>query len=241
MRVLLTRPLDDSRLLKSRLEEAGCAVTLAPLMDVRPVALSESGRGQLKAAIDGAGSGLVFTSANGVRALATLMPDAFGLPCFCVGRQTADAARRAGAHTVFHAEGDLASLLRVIEAKGSSRNLLHLRGHHQAGNLVGALRQKHYNAVAICAYNAVELEPPASLSDDLTCIGAVMLYSPRSSRLLEKKLIAAGLQCHAGHIFVYGLSRAVVDVLTLPWLGTWHPETVDSRLLEQRVIEDCAS
>ena len=82
--------------------------------------------------------GLVFTSVHGVAAFAARQL-ATALPAWCVGAATAAAARAAGFAAV-SADGDAAALARLVAEvwRPGAGDVLHLRGAHAAGDLVGA-------------------------------------------------------------------------------------------------------
>src|SRR5690349_18217460 len=101
MRVLVTRPLDDSIETATRLAAQGHESVITPLLSVRFLegeALS----------LDGV-QAVLATSANGIRALVrrTARRD---VPVFAVGRQSAEEARVAGFSDVRNAEGGSAAL-----------------------------------------------------------------------------------------------------------------------------------
>lgn len=83
-----------------------------------------------------ASSGLVFTSANGVRAFAERRDDR-RLPAWCVGPATADAAMRAGFLTIHESAGNAVDLAHFIAAQSvpKAQPLLHVANAAAAGNL----------------------------------------------------------------------------------------------------------
>src|SRR5690348_10603821 len=99
MRVLVTRPREEAEALALRLEPLGFEPVIEPLIEVRFPA---------DATVDVAGAqAVVFTSANGVRALKTARGGSSlprTLPVFAVGGTTAAAARAAGFHEVIEGE-----------------------------------------------------------------------------------------------------------------------------------------
>lgn len=134
--------------------------------------------------------GLVFTSANGVRAFIDLvLPARVGaafpaLPVFTVGRATARAASGAGFATVRSADGDVAALAALIHRTAKGARLLHPGALHPAGDLKGALdgvAEIHVLAV----YEAVASDIAAPEVFDL-----VLIHSPRAARELAARLPA---------------------------------------------------
>jgi uroporphyrinogen-III synthase len=85
--VLLTRPLEDSRATAEVLEAESIDCLIWPLTRIEPTVTSF----KLPYRLDG----LLFTSANGVRALAGLT-ERRDLPALCVGQATAREALNPG-------------------------------------------------------------------------------------------------------------------------------------------------
>lgn len=85
-------------------------------------------------------SGLVFTSANGVRTYAAQRADR-ALSTWCVGPATAAAARAAGFAQIHQSSGNAADLAAFIQAhrRPDSRPLLHVANAAAAGGLKRAL------------------------------------------------------------------------------------------------------
>src|SRR5262249_2280330 len=112
MHVLITRPVQDSEPFKTRLEEMGCRVTLAPLMatvsnDMAADALSD-------------GTGLIATSRNALAALAEspALSMAVKLPLYVVGPGTAAFARERGFSEVIEGSGRVEALVPILAALG---------------------------------------------------------------------------------------------------------------------------
>src|SRR5512143_4360496 len=99
MRLVVTRPQDDSERTAATLRARGHDVLVAPLLRVAPVA----------ADISGGWGGVIITSANAPGAIAGNAARAalVKLPLFAVGRRSADAARLAGFVNVTSAGGDV--------------------------------------------------------------------------------------------------------------------------------------
>ena len=204
--LLLTRPAAQSaefaaelaRLLPGRFGP----VVVAPLLEIvlHPAPVD----------LDGV-SALVFSSANGVDAFVTASPER-GLPALCVGEMTAAAARQAG-FSARSADGDVVALAALGAAswKPGDGALLHVRGRHAAGDLMGALAGRGVPARAVELYEQVA-QPLSSVAKDLMARGegvVVPLFSPRTARILARE--AAGIDL-SGVTFV-GISDAAVAPL----------------------------
>ena len=129
-------------------------------------------------------SGLIFTSENGVRALAKTW-DGRDLPAYCVGDRTANAARAAG-FKALSAGGAADDLVMMIEDAGVAGRLLHVRGEHSRGDIATRLKQK-VDEVVIYRQVAVPLtsESHSVLSGEQTVI--LPLFSPRTAQLFFKE------------------------------------------------------
>ncbi|RUP00047.1 uroporphyrinogen-III synthase [Hyphomicrobium sp.] len=189
MHVLLTRPLQDAEPLKTRLEELGCQVMLAPLMEI---ALLEIGAQALAGA-----TGVIATSRNALAALAAspAMDTATHLTLFAVGPGTAAVARSMGFGKVIEGGGTGEDLVPILMSAGSTeRSLVHLTGDLLAYDLEAALSGTGVNIVAVPAYRAIACQTlPAEVIKALQSRGIdiVTLMSPRTARIWAR--LVAGL------------------------------------------------
>ena len=176
--LLLTRPQaqseDFARGLAERLP-GRFRIVVAPLIAIVPVA-GEIDLSELQ--------GLVFTSANGVEQFAARTPDR-GLPAYCVGAMTAAAARAAG-FAARDAGGDVVGLARLVAAgyRPGGGALLHVRGRHAAGDLVGRLAAAGVPARAAEIYDQVACDLPADAQALLAQarVDLIALFSARSAQ-----------------------------------------------------------
>ncbi|MEM1036952.1 MAG: uroporphyrinogen-III synthase [Pseudomonadota bacterium] len=139
--VLVTRAEPGASETVSRLENEGFTAIKTPVMHVVPDAavtlpdLSDV-------------SGLVFTSANGVRAFVDRSEERVKT-AWCVGPATATAARYAGFSNVEESAGDARDLAAFIAERiaPSDQPLLHIANAAAKGDLRAALEQAGYNVV----------------------------------------------------------------------------------------------
>jgi uroporphyrinogen-III synthase len=181
MSVLLTRPLEDSRALAEILETGGIDPLIWPLTRIVPTGTA------LK--FPPATGGLLFTSANGVRALAALTGRR-DLPALCVGKATAQAARKAGFSDCFAAGGDARALVDLARRSGI-REFFHPRGRDAAGDLKGWLAESGQTVTEAVLYRAEETgPPPAPVADALArgAVGLVTVWSRRGGAILARHL-----------------------------------------------------
>ena len=125
MPVLLTRPVAQSEAVARDLTKDGIDCAIWPLTEI--VLTSDT------VEIPSATDGLLFTSANGVRAFARLFADR-NLPALCVGPATEAAARSAGFADARSADGDAQALAGLARGSGL-KALFHSRGAETAGDL----------------------------------------------------------------------------------------------------------
>lgn len=120
MTVLITRPIEDSKLLAEELKKLGIASFIEPMFHVKHI-LKGLDDSDLKLF-----DGTVFTSRHAVRSLPRLKD----LPCFVVGESTALEVKQNGFSNVLVAKGNVESLLAMIQGYYSGREcrLLYLRG-----------------------------------------------------------------------------------------------------------------
>jgi uroporphyrinogen-III synthase len=206
MRILLTRPCEDSEPLAERLRRQGHEVVQAPLLEIRLLP---------DAALDLDGvQALLLTSANGARALPA---DAAirVLPVIAVGASTARAARAAGFVHVASADGDVAGLAALVTERLNPAvgALLHVAAGHVAGDLAGRLGEAGFQVRRAILYEAVAAEtlPAAAAAALRQGVDAVLFYSPRTALTFAKLATEAGLSRTCGGTEALCLSQAVAD------------------------------
>jgi uroporphyrinogen-III synthase len=185
--LLLTRPEAQSLGFAEAVETAlpgRFRPVVAPLIDIA------FRRGEIDL---GGAEALLFTSANGVAAFAAVSPRR-DLPALCVGEMTAEAARGIG-FEARAAGGDVTDLFRLARAahRPGGGVLVHVRGRHAAGDLVGWLAADGVPARAAELYDQRAL-PIAGEAADLLAAGAVAaaaFFSPRTARLFAEQARAA--------------------------------------------------
>lgn len=127
------------------------ALEIQPILQDGPIDLTGAG-------------GLLFTSANGVRAFADICDDRTRT-AYCVGPATLAAALEAGFEAVRNADGnatDLAALVRAGASPGDGR-LLHVANKAAAGDLAAELRTSGFEVTFLALYRAA---PAEQLSDE---------------------------------------------------------------------------
>ena len=177
LRLLLTRPREDSLALAEVLARHGVDALIEPMMTIR---IDKGMR------LDPSGvQAILLTSANGARALAAAAPDraARKLPVLAVGCATARAARDAGFGSVTAADGDVDALaaLALDRLRPESGRLIHVAGRIATGDLAARLRDAGFEAERVPLYEAVAsraLTPPACRALEAQTLAGVALFSP---------------------------------------------------------------
>jgi uroporphyrinogen-III synthase len=211
MRLIITRPEEDSQSLAAELARRGHEAIVAPLMRIasRQVVLA---RRHYQA--------IAITSANALRAPAlSPLPD-WLIDCkvFAVGARSRAAARRAGFRQVVAGGGDVAGLAALIAGAcmPEKGRILYPSGSETTGDLKAELEKRGFPVDRVVLYDAVaETELPGILAAVLRQGSAdgVLLYSPRSARIWVSLVAGAGWQTEAFAITHYCLSHNVAAAL----------------------------
>lgn len=200
--ILITRPGPGAEALAQALRNrlgSEAQIVISPVMRIEPVASGLSG-------LTGART-LLLTSANAIGALDG-QTGLQGLPCYCVGAATAQAARAAGLDAR-DGGGTADALARTVIAETPPQPLLYLRGEHVASDLAGRLNAAGLETKETIVYRQVaqKLDPDAiSLLSGAAPV-ILPLFSARSARLFFED--APG----TAPLRVAAISRTVADAI----------------------------
>jgi uroporphyrinogen-III synthase len=209
MRVVLTRPQQDSERTAVTLRAQGHDVLVAPLLRVESI----------DSKLTAAWGGVVVTSANAIAAIAASAARAglIKLRLYAVGTRTAAAARDAGFIDIVTAGGDITDLVRTIvghraDGKGP---LLYLAGEDRSGDLIGELAVHGIAAEMTVVYRAIPAPFSAALIEALkNCeADAVLHFSKRSAESYLAGAKAASVAEPALAVAHYCLSAQVAAPL----------------------------
>jgi uroporphyrinogen-III synthase len=203
--VLLTRPLEDSRVFADRLAEEGVESLIWPLTRIVPAG------GEL--ALPPGTDALLVTSAHGIRAFAALRRER-ALPVLAVGRKTAEVARGLGFHNVLSADADAEALAAMARAS-AYRRFFHPRGRDVAADLPALIGGPARAVTEAVLYRAEETgPPPAPVADALARgrVGAVTIWSRRNAEILAAHLSAGRARLGPG-IALVAISRSAAEPL----------------------------
>jgi len=169
--------------------------------------------------------GLLFTSANGVRAFVHACAGTasgtgaglpLSLPAYAVGAATARVARAAGFHNVLSADGDVTALAALVGAhcRPEDGPLLHCAGSVTAGDLAGSLTRRGLAVERAVLYEArPALHLPQAAASALTsgALAGVLLFSPRTAAQFVDLCARAGLIACCAPLIAGCLSAAVAE------------------------------
>jgi uroporphyrinogen-III synthase len=210
MRLIVTRPQEDSERTAATLRARGHEVLIAPLLKVEPVA----------ADLRTNWGGVIITSANAANAIAA-HPAGDGLTrlkLFAVGQRSAQAARQAGFTDVMSAGGDVRDLVRTLIARkaDAAAPLLYLAGEDRARDLIGELTARGIAAEMVVIYRAATAPFPPALTAALKdgTVDAVLHYSTRSAETYVAGAREAGVGNQALAVRHICLSAAIAAPLT---------------------------
>lgn len=235
MRVLITRPHDDASQTAQLLEARGYAVEIEPMLAVLPVVAPVLDTEGIQA--------VLFTSANGVRAMASASK-ARETPVFTVGDASAAEATRLGYTQVHSAKGDVASLAALVAetCEPAAGPLLHVAANVVAGDLQGLLEKHGFAVRKACLYEsrtAVALSPELIDALKSARIDAALFFSPRTAETFVTLAKNAGVDGDLGQVAAYALSPAVADKLrAVSWRALRVADRPDQEALLAILDED---
>lgn len=179
--LLLTRPEAASLRFADQCKERfgdGLRVVVSPVL--RPVFLAPPSPEPV--------AGVIFSSETGVEGFCR-WSSLRGLPAFCVGPRTAEAATGAGFKTQ-EAGGDAQALFALLVKTRPQGLLLHARGRDTTGNLAQDLRREGLNVAEAVLY----AQEPQDLTPEARALLAgeaevlLPVFSPRSVQLLAAQM-----------------------------------------------------
>ncbi len=151
--------------------------------------------------------GLIFTSVNGVTA-AKRMGLPKGLPAWCVGQKTAQAARDAGFDPTV-GPGDAEGLIADVIAANPLGKLAHMRGIHTRGDVCERLQSAGITCADVIGYDqqAQTLNREAKIALGGNSPVIVPLFSPRTG------MIFSAQGPYQTQVYAPVISAAVLDGL----------------------------
>lgn len=202
MTVLVTRGWPGAERTANGLREMGISPIISPVLDINFRASINVDLSDVQ--------GLIFTSANGVRAWGPRREER-DLPVFAVAQATANTARDIGFKKVHVGSGNVAGLVTLIKrkAKPDKGALLHVRGIHVAGDLSGQLRADGYTIREAIGYGAVSVDTLGEEAIAAIVSGApvqVLVHSARGAKSFLDLCKKFGLMHWLGSVTAFGIS-----------------------------------
>jgi len=222
VRLLVTRPEPDGARTAAVLRTRGHDVLVASLLRVEAVADADAG--------DGPWAGVIITSANAARAIAShpRRAELVKLPLFAVGRRSAEAARAAGFGEVTSADGDARDLVRLVAGRipdfagaqsglrATGASLLYLAGEDRAVDLAAELAAHNVPVRTVAVYRTVKaaaLPPPLRAALAAGQLDGVLHFSRRSAEAFVACASFAAVLDRALALPHYCLSPQVAEPL----------------------------
>ena len=203
-RVLVTRAMPEAEETASQLHALGHEVLIAPLRTVEDVPTPFP---------EPRPDAVIATSRNALRHGGPVPAGWRGLPLFCVGEKTAEAAREAGFSHVTPAGGDAAALQVMIAKACLPRSrLVYLAGEPRGPELETALRVAGFALETLLRYRMRDLDDlPDSARIALAegRLDAALHFSAESARAFFKRAQSADLMAAACRLRHACLSPAV--------------------------------
>ena len=238
LQVWITRARPGAEHTAHKLEALGYRSLLAPVLKVEPL-----GGVQLP---QDAPAALAFTSANAVRAFASLSGDR-APPVFAVGDATAKVAHELGFGHVRSADGDVRDLARLILEHRDSvvGPVLHPCALEPAGDLAGPLRACGVAATALPIYRTCasdRLAPSVASALQAGDVEAVLIHSPKAARVVQALVAPPPYSAQIERAACLALSRACAQPLAeTPFRAVYVAKTpTENDLLQELVSLDPA-
>jgi uroporphyrinogen-III synthase len=213
MRLLVTRPEEDSAVFKAQLIARGHTVIIEPLLKI-----SNAGTDEID--LEGA-QAIIATSRNGLRALAASpqIDAAKSLLLFAVGPGTAATARALGFTTIVEGPSNASELIPLISehAEVNSGPLVHLAGDTVKSGFVDELHRLGFFVSQPVVYTtevAVRFESPTVASMRNKRVDGVILLSPRTAEVYVDLVRQHNLGLACQGIVHFCISQATADRLS---------------------------
>ncbi|MFP4313970.1 MAG: uroporphyrinogen-III synthase [Alphaproteobacteria bacterium] len=216
--LLITRPLHQAKKDTQFFASKGVNVLLAPMLEIKPL---EHEPDKIEKA-----DAFIFTSANALRFFPISAVN-FNGPVFCVGNQTANAAREAGFSNIHSAQGnahDLIAHIQEQEETEKSGQYCYIHGKYITADIAAALNERGIKCESVQIYNSVLKE---HLTGDVIAalnnneIQAVSFMSQRSAQNFVRLVRAESVEKSLQTIKALCLSPSVLEcVRVLKWKST---------------------
>jgi uroporphyrinogen-III synthase len=213
LRLLLTRPLDDSRRLAQALAAARHELLIEPLLTIETLAPDIDLQGVQALAVSSRHALGFLAGRDDAQAQALC-----ALPLFAVGSATAEAARTAGFAQVIDAEGDAVALAAALGERldPAAGAVLHLAGETTAPALADGLANRGLALRRVLAYRAREATQLSTVCRAALAAGQLdgaTFLSPRTAAAFARLVLEAGVAERCAGLIAFCLSVAVAKAL----------------------------
>ena len=185
MHILFTKSQNSSEILIKRFADKGHRVTNFPILNIKSITIPDINFKDFTA--------VIFTSSNAVQNLKNIK-NVSHLKCFCVGEETASAAKKIGFLNIQVARGNYIELLDLIfkSCDKAKENFIYVRGEFISNDLEGDFKKQGYNLKSVINYTAESnLNIDHQLIEDLKnkLIDVIFVYSKRAADQLLKIIL----------------------------------------------------
>ncbi len=185
MHILFTKSQNSSEILIKKLADQGHRVTNFSILNIKPIIIPDINFKDFTI--------VIFTSSNAVQNLKNIK-NVSHLKCFCVGEETAAAAKKIGFLNIQVAGGNYIELRDLIfkNCDKAKENFIYVRGEFISNDLEGDFKKQGYNLKSIINYTAEpNLNIDHQLIEDLKnkLIDVIFVYSKRAADQLLKIIL----------------------------------------------------
>ena len=185
MHILFTKSQNSSEILIKRFADKGHRITNFSILNIKPIIIPDINFKDFTA--------VIFTSSNAVHNLKNIK-NVSHLKCFCVGEETASAAKKIGFLNIQVAGGNYIELRDLIfkSCDKAKENFIYVRGEFISNDLDGDFKKQGYNLKSVTNYTAEpNLNIDHQLIEDLKnkLIDVIFVYSKRAADQLLKIIL----------------------------------------------------
>ena len=185
MHILFTKSQNSSEILIKRFADKGHRITNFSILNIKPIIIPDINFKDFTA--------VIFTSSNAVHNLKNIK-NVSHLKCFCVGEETASAAKKIGFFNIQVAGGNYIELRDLIfkSCDKAKENFIYVRGEFISNDLEGDFKKQGYNLKSVINYTAEpNLNIDHQLIEDLKnkLIDVIFIYSKRAADQLLKIIL----------------------------------------------------
>ncbi len=233
-KVLITRPLIQSRLYAGELNSLGYETLVEPLLIFEALDFDVPDLLQYQA--------FLFTSAHGVRVFAA-GAEVAGLKAVCVGMATAEAARNVGFAEVYDGGGYTDKLVEYVAKNcDTGKKLLHVRGEHVARPLHVLLSAHGFEVDILMVYKTIKVKKFSDEFLDVLQEGSldmITFFSRRTTEAFVDLVRESKVESALEGIKALLISSSVLECMKdLNWAGAFVAATPDKAGMTQLIKEN---